>query len=112
MKVHRQLLESRTEAAEPFQPSDGPLGGAPTAISFKVKGDGRIVPSLFVAFVRDCRPNVPGLQPVTSPLHTVALVGFFFSARRGLSGPNAGPVYAPGLRVDHLFVQLELAMPR
>jgi hypothetical protein len=74
MEVNGQLLESCADAAELLQPSDALLDDRSTAVSKAVEPDRRIVPGVFVFFVRNDGNDFLSAQPVADALDAVALV--------------------------------------
>src|SRR6266851_6210249 len=74
MKVNRQFLEPRADAAELFEPADALLDHAPAAIGAAIKPNRRIVPGDLAVLVRDDRFNLLLGEPVAQPLHAVTFV--------------------------------------
>src|SRR5438477_4759493 len=74
MKVHRQFLEARADAAELLEPADTLLGDTAAAVRLAVKLHVRVVPGLLVVFVRDHRLDLLFHQPITDPRHAVTFV--------------------------------------
>src|ERR1700678_3651803 len=74
MKVDRQFLETRADAAKLFETCDALLGQAAAAIRPAVEPCRRIMPGMFVVLVRNDRLDVLLRQPVVHALHTIPLV--------------------------------------
>src|SRR2546430_6092509 len=75
MKVNRQLLESRADAAAFLQPADALLDDRPLAIRLFVELHCRIPASRLVLLVRNHCKDALLFQPVADALHAVGFVG-------------------------------------
>src|SRR2546426_876770 len=74
MKVDRQLLETRADAAELFEPADALLDDRPTPIGLFVERHGRVPARQFVVLVRDHRLDFLPLDPIAQARDAVPLV--------------------------------------
>ena len=73
--IDGELFVSGADAAEVFEPANTLLDDAATTVGLTIEFHIRVVPGLFVVFVRDHRFDVRGLEPVADALHAVAFVG-------------------------------------